>query len=109
MMRFLLRLAATFAAAALSLGHAGITTDGSLGPASTLAGPNFALPASLGKIAGGNLFHSFGQFDLSQGESATFSGPANVHNILARVTGGQASSIDGLIRSTIAGANLFLL
>ena len=26
-----------------------------------------------------------------------------------RVTGGQASSIDGLIRSTIAGANLFLL
>src|SRR4029077_16082075 len=95
--------------AGLSLGHAGITTDGSLGPASSLAGPNFMIPASLGRIAGGNLFQSFGQFNLSQGELATFSGPTNVHNILARVTGGQVSSVDGTIRSTIAGANLYLL
>src|SRR4051794_39684567 len=108
-MRFRLRLAASLVAAGLSLGHAGITTDGSLGPVSTLSGPNFMVPSSLGRIAGGNLFHSFGQFGLGQGESATFSGPGSVHNILARVTGGQVSSIDGTIHSTIAGANLYLL
>ncbi|MES2223230.1 MAG: filamentous hemagglutinin N-terminal domain-containing protein, partial [Acidobacteriota bacterium] len=44
---------------------------------------------------GNNLFHSFAQFDLKAGEVATFSGPANIQNILSRVTGGAPSSIDG--------------
>src|SRR6185436_12061026 len=43
------------------------------------------------------------------GDVATFSGPANIQNILSRVTGGSSSSIDGTIRSDIAGANLFLI
>ena len=57
---------------------------------------------------GGNLFHSFSQLNLSRTESATFSGPPTVQNVLARVTGG-ASSIDGTLRSTIPGANLYLI
>jgi filamentous hemagglutinin family protein len=63
----------------------------------------------LGRIVGNNLFHSFSQFNLSAGDVATFSGPANIQNILTRVTGGSASSIDGTIRSTINGANFFLI
>ena len=109
MKQLLLRFATMLFAAVVSLGQAAVVTDGSFGAAGQLAGPNFMVPASLGKIAGGNLFHSFSQFGLNNGQSATFSGPGSVHNILARVTGGQASSIDGTIRSTIVGANLFLL
>ncbi|HEU0157640.1 MAG TPA: filamentous hemagglutinin N-terminal domain-containing protein, partial [Stellaceae bacterium] len=86
-----------------------ITIDGSLSPARTLAGPNYAIGANLGKTVGANLFHSFGKFGLSSGESATFSGPATIGNVIGRVTGGSRSSIDGKIRSTIAGANLYLI
>lgn len=85
-----------------------ISTDGSLGAAGALAGPNYAIGSALGQIRGGNLFHSFAQFNLSQGDIATFSGPAAITNIISRVTGG-ASSIDGTLRSSISGANLFLL
>lgn len=62
-----------------------ITIDGRLSPAQTLIGPNYAITANLGKQIGGNLFHSFGKFGLSTGESATFSGPAAVGNIIGRV------------------------
>jgi filamentous hemagglutinin family protein len=105
---FLCSTAALFLVGLLT-GRAAVITDGSLGAGGALIGPNFAVPSSLGRLAGGNLFHSFSQFDLTSSESATFSGPAAVHNILARVTGGNASSIDGLIHSTIPGANFYLL
>jgi filamentous hemagglutinin family protein len=86
-----------------------ITIDGSLSPARTLAGPNYTIGAGLGRQFGGNLFHSFGSFSLNTGESANFTGPATVANIVGRVTGGNPSSIDGNIRSSIAGANLYLI
>lgn len=86
-----------------------ISTDGSLGRATRLPGPDYAIRAELGKRVGSNLFHSFRLFDIATGESATFSGPASVRNIVGRVTGGTASSIDGAITSTIRGANLYLL
>lgn len=86
-----------------------ISTDGSLGPALDLSGPAFSVPDSLGSRLGANLFHSFARFNLASGESATFSGPGGIGNIIARVTGGSPSSIDGLLRSTIPGANLFFL
>ena len=86
-----------------------VTLDGTLGPAGPLAGPDYAITADLGRQVGGNLFHSFGRFAIQPGESATFSGPHSVHNIIGRVTGGQVSTIDGALRSTIAGASLYLL
>ena len=86
-----------------------ITIDGSLSPAQILVGPNYAIGANLGRQVGGNLFQSFGIFGLSQGESATFSGPATVSNVIGRVTGGNTSSINGAINSTIAGANVYLI
>lgn len=102
-------LVATFAFAPLLHSHAQITLDGTLGRAGALNGPNYSITADLGRQVGGNLFHSFGRFSVHNGESATFSGPGNVSNIIGRVTGGSSSTIDGLMRSTIAGANLFLI
>src|SRR5690348_9269873 len=72
-----------------------ITVDGRLSAAQTLIGPNYAVTANLGKQVGSNLFHSFGQFGLARGESATFSGPATVSNVIGRVTGGVQSNING--------------
>jgi filamentous hemagglutinin family protein len=89
--------------------HAQITLDGSLGPSGPLTGPDFVIDSGLGQIRGSNLFHSFGQFNVQTGQSATFTGPGSIANILSRVTGGQRSFIDGLLASTIPGANLFLL
>jgi filamentous hemagglutinin family protein len=89
--------------------QAQVTLDGTVGPAGALSGPNYQVTAELGQQVGGNLFHSFGQFSVNTGESATFSGPNSVSNIIGRVTGGQMSFIDGTIQSTIPGANLYLL
>jgi filamentous hemagglutinin family protein len=94
-----------------SVGYAQVVLDGKFGttgPAPKVNN-NYDLAASLGKTVGNNLFQSFSQFDLVNGEAATFSGPANIQNILSRVTGANASSIDGTIRSTIDGANMFFM
>jgi filamentous hemagglutinin family protein len=94
-----------------TISQAQITLDGSLGPRGALTGPNYVIPAALGQIRGPNLFHSFDQFNLRpfRGESATFTGPNTIANILSRVTGGSPSIIDERLRSAIPGANLFLI
>ncbi|OCR00767.1 hypothetical protein BCD67_23830 [Oscillatoriales cyanobacterium USR001] len=56
-----------------------------------------------------NLFHSFTQFGLSQGQIANFLTNPNIRNILGRVTGGDASIINGLIQVTGGNSNLFLM
>jgi filamentous hemagglutinin family protein len=87
----------------------GVVLDGSFGAAGALPGPNYIITSGMGRQVGSNLFQSFSSFNLTSAESATFTGPAQIQNIVARVTGGSASSIDGTINSSIAGANLFLL
>ncbi|OQX27096.1 MAG: hypothetical protein BWK80_07025 [Desulfobacteraceae bacterium IS3] len=89
----------------------GIKLDGTIGTAGKieLPGPNYAIKPEYGKQSGANLFHSFQQFNIHSGESATFSGPASVQNIISRVTGGSASRIDGKLASTISGADLYFL
>ncbi len=87
--------------------YAEVVLDGTMGTEFTRAGANFLI--SGGRQEGGNLFHSFQLFNVKSGESATFAGPDSVTNILARVTGGQASFIDGRLNSDIPGANLYLL
>ncbi len=86
-----------------------VTLDGSMGPAGLISGPDYLISNNLGTRAGANLFHSFGRFNIATGESATFTNSgAPLNNVIARVTGGP-STIDGLIRSTVTEANLFLL
>src|SRR5438128_5424075 len=97
------------AAGVSASGASSVVLDGKLGPSGPLSGPNYDITAGLGRTLGNNLFHSFAQFNLDAGDVATFSGPANIQNILTRVTGGSASSIDGTIRSSIVGANFFLI
>ena len=58
---------------------------------------------------GQNLFHSFEQFNLSEGQIANFLSNPNIRNILGRVVGGDASFINGLIEVTGGNSNLFLM
>ena len=58
---------------------------------------------------GANLFHSFQQFGLTQGQTANFISNPNIRNILGRVVGGDASIINGLIQVTGGNSNLFLM
>ncbi len=101
---------------ALTTQGAGVVLDNSLGqttqPITTTnsSGQNdYGVDASMGRANGGNLYFSFSSFSLATKESVTFTGPASVQEILARVTGGSVSSIDGAINCRIPGANLFLL
>ncbi len=89
--------------------NAQVVVDNSFGSAGALGGPNFKIPDTLGKTVGENLFHSFSEFSLQTSQSATFTGPDSIQNILGRVTGNKLSEIDGLIQSEIADANLYLL
>jgi len=89
--------------------HADVVLDGSTGSSGALTGPSFQITESLGQRAGANLLHSFSQFSIDQNETAVFSGDASIQNIISRVTGGDITTIDGTLRSTIAGANLFFL
>ena len=88
--------------------HAEITLDGTLGPGGPLAGPDYVISDDAGSLHGSNLFHSFGEFSVLTGESATFTGPNSIENVIGRVTGGTSSFIDGLLRCTILDAHLFL-
>jgi len=89
--------------------QAQITTDGSLGPLVNLPGPDYQITADLGQQYGGNLFHSFQDFNLQSFETATFSGLDTVQNVISRVTGGNPSNIDGTIRTTLPNADFYFL
>ena len=65
-----------------------------------------------GTRAGSNLFHSFGEFSVGLGDTATFLNDSSLatDNILGRVTGGIRSDIFGMIQtSNFGNANLFLI
>ncbi len=83
-----------------------VTPDGTLSTSVTQNGTNFTI--TNGNQVGSNLFHSFSQFSVPTGGSAYFNHTPDVQTIFARVTGGNASNIDGLIRAN-GNANLFLL
>ncbi|MCS7226844.1 MAG: DUF4347 domain-containing protein [Gloeomargarita sp. SKYB31] len=62
-----------------------------------------------GTRAGSNLFHSLLKFGLSEQQIANFLSQPTIRNILTRVTGGETSVINGLIKVTGGPSNLYLL
>ncbi|MGD1716517.1 filamentous hemagglutinin N-terminal domain-containing protein, partial [Dapis sp. BLCC M172] len=56
-----------------------------------------------------NLFHSFTRFNLEKNQIVNFISNPNIKNILTRVTGGDASVINGLIQVTGGNSNLFIM
>ncbi|NEO34884.1 MAG: filamentous hemagglutinin N-terminal domain-containing protein [Moorea sp. SIOASIH] len=61
-----------------------------------------------GAIRDINLFHSFLEFNVGNGQRVYFANPAGIENILSRVTGGNPSNILGTLGIN-GGANLFLI
>ncbi len=58
---------------------------------------------------GSNLFHSLQQLGLNPNEIAQFLAQPQIQNILARVTGGSPSVLQGLVQVLGGGANLYLI
>lgn len=91
-----------------------ITPDATLGAKRSLinSGVSNGLPRDQiegGAIRGINLFHSFYQFNVGEGQSVYFHNPAGIENIISRVTGGSPSDIRGTLGVSGGTANLFLL
>ncbi|MEA5596589.1 S-layer family protein [Rivularia sp. UHCC 0363] len=83
-----------------------VTSDGTTNTTVNPNGNNFDILNGIQK--GNNLFHSFKEFSIPTGSSATFNNSTDVVNIINRVTGGNISNIDGLIKAN-GSANLFLI
>mgnify|MGYP002777915250 CR=1 FL=1 len=107
-----LRLACSLIVAGISVSFAShalaqIASDNSLSTnVNTPDNLNFTI--SNGDRVGNNLFHSFSEFSVPTGGSATFSNAPDIENVIGRITGQSPSNIDGVIRAG-GNANLFLI
>lgn len=108
-------LIVTFIPMSPSVGDAQGTTDitsSGLNTQINQAGNSYIITGGTRPGGGPNLFHSFGNFSVGGGDLANFFNNTGLltSNILARVTGGNISNIDGTIQTTGFGsANLFLM
>ena len=100
---------------AISLpGTAQIVPDNTLGSENSVVTPNVNIRGinsdriDGGAVRGGNLFHSFQEFNVDVGRGAYFSNPDSIVNILTRVTGDNISNILGTL-GVLGNANLFLI
>ncbi len=78
----------------------------------TVVAPNgnqYQITGGSSSSDGANLFHSFDRFGLESSESANFIAPPETMNVLGRITGGDASVINGLLQLTGSNANLYLI
>ena len=90
--------------------HADVTTDASLGRSpQTFSAKDTTIAPELGQQHGANLFHSFQKFDIANGQSVTFIGGDDIARVISRVTGGEVSQIEGLLRSTLSHADIYLI
>jgi filamentous hemagglutinin family protein len=80
-------------------------TDNTLGTQVSGSNNNFSITGGVNR--GHNLFHSFQDFSIPTGGTATFTNPVGNQSIITRVTGNLFSDLNGLINTQ--GANFFLL
>ena len=91
-----------------------ITPDATLGRESSILTPNVnirGLPGDRidgGAVRGTNLFHSFQEFNVDNGQRLYFANPTGIETILSRITGNNLSNILGTL-GVDGGASLFLL
>jgi filamentous hemagglutinin family protein len=97
---------------ALAQSTSKILPDQTLGAESSIVQPSNSQPDRIdihgGAIRGTNLFHSFQDFNVNEGQSVYFANPPKIEAIFSRVTGSNPSMILG--RLGVSGfADLFLL
>ncbi|MBD2207423.1 filamentous hemagglutinin N-terminal domain-containing protein [Calothrix sp. FACHB-1219] len=91
-----------------------IIPDNTLGVEASRLTPNVLINGvNADKIDGGaqrgiNLFHSFSEFNINNGQRIYFANPSGIENILTRVTGNSAANIFGIL-GVDGNANLFLI
>lgn len=83
-----------------------VTPDGTLG--TEVNTTDNVTEINGGTEANSNLFHSFQDFSVETGSTASFNNAPDINNIIGRVTGNNISNIDGLIRAN-GSANLILI
>ena len=86
-----------------------IQSDGTTDTEVIQDGNRFDIEGGIQSGDGSNLFHSFLEFGLDQDQIVNFLSQPGIKNILNRVTGGNASVINGLMQVTGGNANLFLM
>ena len=89
----------------------GIIVDTSMGlnKPLQLTGPEYEILSTYGVQKLNTLFHSFSQFNLHESEKATFKGPSSIHQIIARVTNGNPTWLDGHIKCNIDHTDLYFI
>ena len=91
-----------------------VTPDETLGTQNSVVTPNVSINGTLadridgGATRGANLFHSFEQFNIGEGQRVYFVNPVGIENILTRVTGTEPSALLGIL-GVDGRANLFFL
>ena len=102
---------ALFPFASKSKAIAQVTPDKTLGTENSVVNSDVDSQKILikgGATRGQNLFHSFEEFNIGEGENVYFTNPAGINLILGRVTGTNPSNILGKL-GVEGNADLFLL
>ena len=105
----MLAIAATILSTAVVQGQPIVPAPNDAGTTVTPSGDRLNITGGQTSRDGANLFHSFQEFGLSEGQIANFISTPAIRNILGRVVGGNPSIINGLIQVSGGNSNLFLI
>lgn len=86
--------------------QAQIIPDNTLGNERSQLAPNNVIEG--GATRGPNLFHSFSEFNVGEGQQVNFANPNNIQRIFSRVTGNNRSQILGTL-GVLGNADLFFI